>query len=79
MFEEKIDEMNIQSDAIVFDNKYEKRVYTVDEIMDILSIGRNAAYILVKSGEFHTVKIGGQYRVSKKSFDAWLDKSQVDE
>lgn len=52
----------------------EKRVYTVDEIQDILSIGRNAAYELVKAGQFHTVRIGGSIRISKKSFDAWLDQ-----
>ena len=51
----------------------EKRVYTVEEIMKILEIGRNATYLLIKMGSFHYVKIGGQYRISKKSFDKWLD------
>lgn len=73
MFEEKIKEMNEQTSALNLADNYEKRVYTVDEIMDVLSIGRNAAYDLVKSGAFHYVKIGGQYRISKKSFDKWLD------
>ena len=50
-----------------------KRVYTVEEIMDILSIGKNTAYALVNSGVFHFVKVGGHYRISKKSFDRWLD------
>lgn len=50
-----------------------KRVYTVDEIQAILGISKNTAYALVKSGAFHSVKIGGQYRISKKSFDEWLD------
>ncbi len=55
-------------------SELEKRVYTVDEIQDILSIGRNAAYELVKSGQFLTVRIGGSIRISKKSFDTWLDQ-----
>ena len=50
-----------------------KRVYTVEEIQAILSIGKNTAYALVKSGVFHSVKVGGQYRISKKHFDEWLD------
>lgn len=50
-----------------------KRVYTVEEIQAILGISKNTAYALVKSGAFHSVKIGGQYRISKKSFDDWLD------
>ncbi len=56
----------------------EKRIYTVEEIQDILSMSRMSAYNLVKSGVFHIVKVGGQYRVSKKSFDAWLEGQDGD-
>lgn len=73
MFEEKIAEMNKQTEGVTFEQPYEKRVYTVEEIMDILCIGKNAAYSLVNSGVFHFVKVGGHYRISKKSFDKWLD------
>lgn len=58
---------------------YEKRVYTVEEIMDILNIGKNAAYSLVNSGVFHYVKVGGHYRISKKSFDNWLEAETTKE
>ena len=51
---------------------YEKRVYTVDEIWSILGIGRTAANDLVKQGCFHCIKVGRNYRISKKSFDRWL-------
>lgn len=51
----------------------DKRVYTVDEIQDILGIGRTSAYSLVKQNVFHSVRVGGSIRISKKSFDAWLD------
>ena len=54
----------------------DKRVYTVDEIQDILGIGRTSAYSLVKQKVFHSVRVGGRIRISKKSFDAWLD-SQI--
>lgn len=57
----------------IIENK--KRVYTVEEIMNILEIGKTTAYQLVKSEAFHWVKVGGQYRISKKSFDAWLDNN----
>lgn len=76
MFEDKITALNQATDEqpIVF----EKRTYTVPEIQDILGIGKNSAYSLVKSGAFRTVRIGGSIRISKKSFDIWLDeKSQV--
>ena len=51
----------------------EKRVYTVEEIMDMLGIGKNAAYELVKSGKFHCVKVGNLYRIPKNAFDKWLN------
>ena len=54
----------------------DKRVYTVDEIQDILGIGRTSAYSLVKQKVFHSVRVGGSIRISKKSFDAWMD-SQI--
>ena len=51
-----------------------KRTYTVDEISELLGIGRTAAYRLVHSGGFKVVRIGTAIRISKESFDAWLDK-----
>ena len=63
--EEKMFEHRIEED--------EKRTYTVDEIQDILSISRPTAYNLVKKNVFHSVRVGGHIRISKKSFDDWLD------
>lgn len=53
----------------------EKRCYTVKEVQDILGISRPTAYELLKRKEFHWIKIGMQYRISKPSFDEWLDKN----
>ena len=46
MFEDKIEAMNKQPNAADDNSGFEKRVYTVEEIMDILSIGKNTAYPL---------------------------------
>lgn len=73
MFEERIAEMNKQPESAVPAFPYEKRVYTVDEIQDILGVSRTTTYQLIKSKVFHSVRVGGQYRISKKSFDNWLD------
>lgn len=51
-----------------------KRTYTVGEIAEILGIGRTSAYKLIRSGQFQTVRIGSAIRISKASFDDWLDK-----
>ena len=51
-----------------------KRVYKVFEIQEMLGIGQNTAYVLVRKGLFRTVKIGDHIRISKKSFDEWLSR-----
>ena len=54
----------------------EKRCYTVEDIQNILLCGRVTVYDLLKKNEFRYIKLGGAgYRISKKSFDEWLDKN----
>ena len=48
MFDDKIAELNRQTE--LHPPTFEKRTYTVSEIQDILGIGRNAAYAIVKKG-----------------------------
>ena len=74
MFEDRIAAMNAETEITQSAPVYEKRVYTVDEIQDILGVSKTTAYNLVKSGAFHYVKVGSQFRISKKSFDRWLDE-----
>jgi len=57
-------------------NTTDKRTYSVAEIMEILEIGRNKAYELCNSNAFRIVRIGKTIRVSKSSFDIWLDDSE---
>jgi hypothetical protein len=44
--------------------------------MEILGIGKNKAYELCNSNAFHIVRIGKIIRVSKLSFDMWLDNNE---
>ncbi len=50
-----------------------KRTYSVAEVQAILGISRRKAYELCNSGEFKIIRIGRTLRVSKYSFDYWLD------
>ena len=53
----------------------EKRTYTVDEVKEILGICRPTVIKLMQKKEFRWIRLdGGRYRISKKSFDDWLDK-----
>ena len=71
MFEDKVLETN---NAINSPSNDGKRTYTVDEIQNILGISQPTAYALIKKDLFRSINIGRHIRISKKSFDEWLDK-----
>ena len=76
LLEQRIADLNANSSAppAVSDGKAkEKRTYSIDEIQQILDISRSTAYLLIKRKLFKSVKVGKQIRISKKSFDEWLD------
>ena len=54
----------------------ERRCYTVEDLIDILRVSRPSIYNLINEKVFRCVKVGGKYRISKKSFDAWLDAQE---
>lgn len=54
----------------------EKRIYSVQEIADILQISKSMTYSLCKDAPFKTVKVGKYIRISKPSFDSWLDSNK---
>ena len=49
--------------------------YTVEEIAEQLCVSKKVAYALVKSGQFAYVRAGRAIRVSKDSFDKWLNQN----
>lgn len=61
-------------DAGAPDTLPEKRCYTVEDLQAILGISRPSVYNLIGQNLFRRVKVGGKYRISKKSFDTWLDQ-----
>ena len=58
------------------ENTTEKRCYTVKELQEILGISRPTVYELLKKKEFRWIQIGTKYRMSKISFDEWLDQKR---
>ncbi len=48
------------------------RCYTVQDLQDILGVGRKSVYSLLKRKEFRWIRVGAVYRIPKKSFDEWL-------
>ena len=51
-----------------------KRCYTVEELQIILGVSRPTVYNLIRQQQFRAFQVaGGKWRVSKRSFDEWLD------
>ena len=58
----------------------EKRCYTVEDLQVILSCSRETVYALLAAHKFRWFRLGGQrgpYRISRRSFDEWLDHSMI--
>lgn len=47
----------------------ERRIYSVKEVATLLCVSYTTAYSLVNSKQFRIIKIGGRYKIPKKSFD----------
>ena len=76
MLEQRIRALNASegTDPVMADD-LDKRTYSVEDVQRILDISRSTAYQLIKKKLFRSVKAGKQIRISKSSFDAWLDAS----
>jgi predicted DNA-binding transcriptional regulator AlpA len=48
-------------------------VLNVNDVQQILGIGRRQAYELVGSGQFHSVRIGKRIKIFKHVLVSWLD------
>ena len=56
----------------------EKKVYKVEEIQNLLGLGRSKAYEFIENvyydrKPFRVLKIGRSYRIPCNSFDKWLN------
>ena len=47
-------------------------VLSVYDVADTLSIGRNKAYALVKSGEIQALRVGNSFRIPRDAFIEFL-------
>ncbi|MBR4290649.1 MAG: helix-turn-helix domain-containing protein [Oscillospiraceae bacterium] len=53
-------------------DKMDRQVYTVDEIKQILGIGRTSAYELMKNPPFRVIRVGRTILIPKDSFHKWF-------
>ncbi len=48
------------------------RVYTLDEVADIMKVTKRTLYNYIKAGTLKAVKIGKYWRVSEESLQAFI-------
>jgi len=53
-----------------------KDIVTVKELCEMLHVGKNTAYELIRSDTIKSVKIGRQIRICKKDVVAYLKRTQ---
>ena len=54
-----------------------KDILTVKELCEILGIGKNTAYRLLKSGEIKSIRIGKVYKIPKESLIKYIISKSV--
>ena len=50
----------------------ELKVYTLDEVCDILKVTKRTIYSYIKADKLHAVKMGKYWRVSEESLQAFI-------
>ena len=62
----------------MMENEMEKKVYKVEDVQNLLGLGRSKAYEFIENvyydrKPFRVLKIGRSYRIPCNSFDKWLN------
>lgn len=47
-------------------------IITIEELMELLMVGKNVAYSMLKSGEIKGFKIGKKWKIPKQSVEAYI-------
>ena len=52
--------------------KYDEDVLTIHEMMDMLAIGKNTAYKLLRDGTIKSFRLGNSYKILRKSVEEYI-------
>ncbi len=52
----------------------ELKVYTIEEVVNLLHVTRRTVYSYIKEGKLKAVKIGKYWRVTEKNLEDFLSK-----
>ena len=60
----------------MYDDYFEKELLTVEEVMDILYLGKNTVYGLLRSGELKGIRFGRVWRIPKDSIREMIERKR---
>jgi excisionase family DNA binding protein len=49
-----------------------RKLYRVEEVAEVLNVGRTKVFDLIRSGHLASVKIGGSRRVTEQAIDDYI-------
>lgn len=52
----------------------ELKVYTIDEVVDLLHVTKRSVYSYIKDGKLKAVKVGKYWRVTQENLEDFLSK-----
>ena len=55
-----------------------KKVYTLEEVMEILQVSRRTIYNYIKADQIKAIKVGREWRVTEKALAAFLETGTED-
>lgn len=61
-----------ESDYNIKHRTYNEDVLTVNEMMDMLAIGKNTAYKLLREGKIKSFRLGNSYKILRKSVEEYI-------
>ena len=56
----------------------DKSIFTIDEVMELLSVTRFTVHKWIKDGKLKAVRIGRELRVTREYLDEFLESNTVD-
>ena len=66
--------MNIflENESNIKHRTYNEDVLTIHEMMDMLAIGKNTAYKLLRDGTIRSFRLGNSYKILRKSVEEYI-------
>ena len=62
----------LENDCSDKHRRYDEDVLTIREMMDMLAIGKNTAYKLIREGKVKSFHLGNSYKILRKSVEEYI-------